>query len=61
MPLEVSLDDLLSWREALANCAIEGNVFAQEQLELWMTDRGAFIREYIRQQALSDYVGLSEE
>jgi len=47
---EVPLDDLLRWREALATCAIESNVYAQEQLELWKTDRDAFLREYLRQQ-----------
>ena len=49
---EISPYELLMWREALSNCAIEGNVYAQEQLELWETDRKAFIVEYIRKEAL---------
>ncbi len=49
---EIIFDELMVWRESLATCAIEGNVYAQEQLELWETDRGAFIAEYIRQRGL---------
>lgn len=46
----ITFEELMMWREALATCAIEGNVYAQEQLELFKTDRDAFIREYIRQE-----------
>lgn len=48
----ISLDELIMWREALATVAIEGNVYAQDQLELWKTDRSAFIEEYSRQNRL---------
>ncbi len=46
--MEVRLEDLMMWREALASCAIEGNEYAREQLELWKIDRQAFINEYIK-------------
>jgi len=47
-------DELLTWKSSLATCAVEGNTYAQEQLELWSTDRDAFVREYNRQQEIRD-------
>ena len=46
---KITLDELRVWRDSLANCAIEDNEYAIEQLKLWDTDRDAFIREYIYQ------------
>ncbi len=47
-----SLTKLIRWKESLASCAIEGNKYAQEQLELWHKDRAAFITEYLRQEQI---------
>lgn len=52
MAISVAFEELMMWREALSTCAIEGNSYAIGQLELWKTDRDAFIREYIRQRAI---------
>ena len=49
---EPIFNELMMWREALATCAIENNSYAIEQLELFRTDRDAFIREYIRQKEI---------
>ena len=35
--------DMLLYREALASCAIEGNEYAKEMLELFEVDRVKFI------------------
>ena len=47
--IEVTFDELMQWKSALANCAIEGNKYAKELLEPWEKDRLAFIEEYARQ------------
>lgn len=37
-------DQIMSWKSALATCAIEGNQWAQETLALWDSDRMEFVR-----------------
>ena len=46
--IQIILNDLLLWREALASCAIEGNKFAIKMLNLWETNRVEYIREILR-------------
>lgn len=41
----MNLTDMFIWREALASCAIEGNQYAIEMLELYKTDRDKFLLE----------------
>ena len=36
---------VMQWVSVFASCAIEGNVTAQEMLQLYETDREAFVRE----------------
>ncbi len=51
MTRKPTFDNLMMWREALASCAIESNQYAIGLLELWKTDRPAFIKEYWRANA----------
>jgi len=44
----ITYNDIRVWTEALASCAIEGNKFAIEMLELKKTDPIKFISELIR-------------
>lgn len=40
------------WTEALASCAIEGNKYAIEQLNLKKTDYIAFLNEMLKQEEI---------
>jgi hypothetical protein len=46
--------ELFMYHEALSSCAIEGNKYAIEQLELWKTDINAFIVEYLKRREIDN-------
>lgn len=50
----ITLHELLLYKESLHSCAIEGNKWAKEQLELYKTDMDAFISEYLRRRDIDD-------
>ncbi len=41
----MNIEDIFLWKEACASCAIEGNKWAKEMLELWETDKSKFIKQ----------------
>ena len=55
----MNIEDYYVWREALASCAIEGNQYAIEMLDLCKKDPEKFLLEMYKLKARGNDEGIS--